>query len=126
VGNSLEKLSWVVGLDQELVDIQGAQLVDMALQDGRAADHHRLEGRVPLDPAADLNTRKSGQVQIQQDHVEGPLAGKGSDRLQSIGDLNHLEPFSAKEFRDQGPKQVFVLDEQQFPQPNAVHGSLLV
>src|SRR4051812_46776109 len=70
-GDPGQQLRGMVGFGEELADVQGFQSLEVAVEDRGAADDDRLPWLLELDPAADLDSGIDGEVQVEQDHVEG-------------------------------------------------------
>ena len=68
-----QQIQRMIGLAQELVHAQLAQLGDVRFQNGGTADDDRLRRLFALDPATDLDAREERQIKIEQDHCKRPM-----------------------------------------------------
>jgi hypothetical protein len=59
-GDPIEQILGMIGLAQELIDVQGMEGGDVGVEDGSAANQDRLEGLLALDPTANLDSGQQG------------------------------------------------------------------
>jgi hypothetical protein len=102
----------MVGFAQELIDVHGAKLEQVAIQERRAANDYGLRGLLALDPPAHFHPREVGQVQIEQNQLEPALVRIQCDGFPPVGGFDDVKSLIAEELCDQVPKQVLILDQQ--------------
>lgn len=85
----------------------------MGFQDRRAADQDRLVRLARFDPAADLDARQPGNVEVDDHQVERSRIAESLDPSHAVLGLDDLKTLHAEEQGDQTAKPSFVLNEQQ-------------
>ena len=101
----------MIGLAQELFHVHLAQFGDVRFQDGGATDDDRLSWLFALDTAANFDTGKEGQIQVEQNDRERFHAREKAHALRSVRGLDDLETLASQELCDQAAKEMFVLDQ---------------
>jgi hypothetical protein len=119
----LEQFGGMVGLGEELVDVQLGQRQEVGVEDRGTADQDGLVGLGLFDPPADLDAGEHGEIKVQEHQAERAITVKPLDPLAAIPGLHHLEALMLEKLDDQSAELGLVFDEQEGTFPIRIHDS---